>query len=306
MSKRTPKNEAVKDYAGTEFVITREFDAPREPVFKAWTDPQQLALWWGPEGFANPVCEWDARPGGKIYDVMRAPDGMEHGMGGEFREIVPPERLVFSCGALDPAGKMLFEFLHTATFTEQNGQTKLTLHSRVLRTTPEANRYIPGFEAGMTSSLGRLDSLVRQSGPLVIERTFRAPVALVWKALTGVADMRQWYFDLKEFRPEPGFEFEFTVEHEGMTYSHRCKVTEALPEQRLAYTWRYEGHEGDSLVTFELFAERDQTRLKLTHTGLESFPKGPSFARHNFVRGWTALIGSSLKGFVEGSVAKSA
>jgi uncharacterized protein YndB with AHSA1/START domain len=77
---------------------------------------------------------------------------------------------------------------------------------------------------------------------IVIERTFNAPVARVWKALTDVEEMRRWYFDLKEFRPEVGFEFEFTVEHEGMKYHHLCKVTEVIPQKKLAYTWRYKGH----------------------------------------------------------------
>ena len=134
---------------------------------------------------------------------------------------------------------------------------------------------------------------------VVIERTFNAPVARVWKALTDVEEMRQWYFDLKEFKPEVGFEFEFTVEHEGMKYDHRCKITEVIPQKKLAYTWRYEGHEGNSLVTFELFADGDKTRLKLTHEGLETFPKLPSFARENFMAGWTEIIGSSLKKFLE-------
>jgi uncharacterized protein YndB with AHSA1/START domain len=87
---------------------------------------------------------------------------------------------------------------------------------------------------------------------VVIERTFNAPVPRVWKALTDVEEMRRWYFDLKEFKPEVGFEFEFTFEHEGMTYHHLCKVTKVIPQKALAYTWRYQGHEGDSLVTFEL------------------------------------------------------
>jgi uncharacterized protein YndB with AHSA1/START domain len=134
---------------------------------------------------------------------------------------------------------------------------------------------------------------------VVIERTFAASVARVWKALTDVEDMRRWYFDLKEFKPEVGFEFEFMVEHEGMKYHHLCKITEVTPPKKLAYTWRYKGHEGDSLVTFELFADGDKTRLKLTHEGLETFPKTPSFARKNFLEGWTQLIGSSLKEFVE-------
>jgi len=113
---------------------------------------------------------------------------------------------------------------------------------------------------------------------VVIERTFNAPVARVWKALTDVEEMRRWYFDLKEFKPE---------------------VTDVIPQKKLAYTWRYQGHEGNSLVTFELFANSDKTRLKLTHEGLETFPKLPAFARKNFEAGWTS-IASELQRFVEG------
>jgi uncharacterized protein YndB with AHSA1/START domain len=134
---------------------------------------------------------------------------------------------------------------------------------------------------------------------VVIERTLNAPVARVWSALTDVDQMRQWYFDLKEFKPDVGFEFEFIVEHEGMKYHHLCRVTEVIPQKRIAYTWRYKGHEGDSLVTLELAATGEKTRLKLTHEGLETFPKTAAFARKNFVEGWTTLIGSSLKEFVE-------
>ena len=150
------KVKAVEDYTGQKFVITREFAAPRELVFQAWTDPKHLAQWWGPKGFTNPVCEWDARLGREIYIVMCAPNGARYPMGGEFREIVASEKLVFTTGALDEKGEMLFEFLHTATFTEANGKTKLTLHSCVIRTTDEANKYIGGFEAGMTQSLEKL------------------------------------------------------------------------------------------------------------------------------------------------------
>src|SRR5437588_10526440 len=134
---------------------------------------------------------------------------------------------------------------------------------------------------------------------VVIERTFNAPVARVWYALSEADEMRVWYFDLKELKPEVGFEFEFTVEHEGTKYHHLCKITEVIPQKKLAYTWRYEGHEGDSLVTFELFTDGGKTRLKLTHEGLETFPKLPAFARKNFINGWTEIIGSSLKNFLE-------
>ncbi|MFN2541203.1 MAG: SRPBCC domain-containing protein [Chthoniobacterales bacterium] len=134
---------------------------------------------------------------------------------------------------------------------------------------------------------------------VVIERTFTAPIGRVWSALTDVDQMRQWYFGLKAFKPEVGFEFEFVVEHEGNQYHHLCRITEVVPEKKLAYTWRYKGEPGDSLVTCELFAEGNKTRLKLTHAGIETFPKTPAYARKNFEAGWTVIIGSELKQFVE-------
>ena len=139
---------------------------------------------------------------------------------------------------------------------------------------------------------------------IILERTFDAPVGRVWTALTDVDQMREWYFDLKEFRPQIGFEFEFIVEHEGNSYHHLCRVTDVVPEKRIAYTWRYKGEPGDSLVTFELFPDGNKTRLKLTHTGIETFPRTSAYARKNFEAGWTAIIGSELKQFVEKSKAK--
>ena len=294
------QDKLTKDYMGREFAIAREIAAPRNLVFSAWTDPELLARWWGPRGFTNPVCEWLARPGKTLHVVMRAPNGVDYPMGGEFREIAAPERLVFTSGALDEKGKMLFEFLHTVAFADKNGRTLLTLVSRVIKTTADANRYISGFEAGMIQSLERLaEALTPKSGPLVIERTFNAPIATVWNAITNKEEMKRWYFELQEFKPEAGFEFRFTVEHEGFIYAHHCKIVEVIPGRKLVHTWRYEGYEGDSLVTFELFEEGNRTRLRLTHEGLESFPKTAAFAKTNFMQGWTHLLGLSLKEFVE-------
>jgi uncharacterized protein YndB with AHSA1/START domain len=139
---------------------------------------------------------------------------------------------------------------------------------------------------------------------VTLERTFDAPVGRVWTALTDVDQMREWYFDLKQFKPQVGFEFEFIVEHEGHSYHHLCRVTDVVPEKKIAYTWRYKGEPGDSLVIFELFADGNKTRLKLTHTGIDTFPKTPAYARKNFEAGWNAIIGSELKQFVERSKAK--
>src|SRR5881398_2732786 len=124
------------------------------------------------------------------------------------------------------------------------------------------------------------------NSPLVVERVLNAPAARVWKALTNRDEMKHWYFELEEFKPEVGFEFQFTVEHEGFKYHHLCKITEVIPQKKIAYTWRYAGEEGDSLVTFEFFADGDKTRLKLTHEGLETFPKLPAYARAKFEAGW--------------------
>jgi uncharacterized protein YndB with AHSA1/START domain len=136
--------------------------------------------------------------------------------------------------------------------------------------------------------------------PFVIERTFNAPVEKVWKAITDKDQMKQWYFTLADFKPEPGFEFQFIGGEEDKPYLHLCKIKEVIPGRKISYSWRYEGYEGNSLVTFELFSEGTTTRLKLTHEGLETFPaSNPDLARDNFVMGWTELIGTSLKDFVE-------
>ena len=142
-------------------------------------------------------------------------------------------------------------------------------------------------------------SLAAKAEPLVLERVFDAPIALVWKALTDKDDVKQWYFHIPDFAPVVGHEFGFDVEHKGVQYLHRCRVTEVIPQKRLAYTWRYQGHAGDSLVTFELFAQGGKTRLRLTHEGLETFPQTAAFARANFLQGWTEIVGTSLKRFVE-------
>jgi uncharacterized protein YndB with AHSA1/START domain len=143
-----------------ELVLTRVIDAPRELVFNAWTDPKQVAQWWGPRGFSNPVCELDLRPGGAIRIHMRGPDGTVYPMTGVYQEIVEPERLVFTSAALDEKGHPMFEVLTTVTFAEQGGKTKQTMRARVIKITPQAAPYIAGMEQGWTQSLERLTAYV--------------------------------------------------------------------------------------------------------------------------------------------------
>lgn len=135
--------------------------------------------------------------------------------------------------------------------------------------------------------------------PFVIEKLLDAPVERVWKAITDKDDMKQWYFDLADFRPEVGFEFQFEGGNEGRVFVHLCKVTEVVVKKKLTYSWRYQGHEGNSFVTFELSEENGKTKLKLTHAGLETFPPLADFAKENFAAGWTEIIGVHLPAFVE-------
>jgi uncharacterized protein YndB with AHSA1/START domain len=133
----------------------------------------------------------------------------------------------------------------------------------------------------------------------VIERLYQAPVERVWKALTDKHDMKQWYFDIAEFKPEVGFEFGFEGSNKGTIYHHRCRIIEVIKNKKLQYSWQYQGHGGYSVVTFELFDEGGKTRVKLTHEGIDSFPATPDFKKQNFVDGWNYLIGKSLQEFVE-------
>jgi uncharacterized protein YndB with AHSA1/START domain len=120
-------------------VITRVFDAPRELVWRAWTDPQYVMQWWGPKGFTSPVCKIDFRVGGKFLCCMRTPDGQDFWNAGEYHEIVPLEKIVSSMYFSDAEGNKVepeaygieheaIEGAYDVTTFEDfgDGQTKLT------------------------------------------------------------------------------------------------------------------------------------------------------------------------------------
>lgn len=139
-----------------DLTITRTFDAPRALVFKAWIDPAHLQQWWGPNGFTNPRCEVDARPGGEMRIDMRGPDGAVYPMKAVFEGIHEPERLIFVTSALDANGNSMFDVRNTVTFAERRGKTEVTLKAQVVRTTAVAPQYLKGMEAGWNQSLDRL------------------------------------------------------------------------------------------------------------------------------------------------------
>jgi uncharacterized protein YndB with AHSA1/START domain len=131
----SPATEAT----GRELVITRIFDAPRELVWKAWTEPERAMRWWGPKGYTSPACEIDLRIGGKYLWAMRSPEGQDLWSTGVYREIVPLERLVCTNSFADENGNPVpashygidadlpLEMVTELTFEDLGGKTKLTL-----------------------------------------------------------------------------------------------------------------------------------------------------------------------------------
>jgi uncharacterized protein YndB with AHSA1/START domain len=147
-----------------ELKLTRIFDAPREVVFRAWIDPLHLAQWWGPGGFTTTVKAWEPKKGGAILLNMNAPNGTVYPMGGTFVEVAHPERIAFTSCALDEKGDAIFEIMNTVSFADEGGQTRLSLHARVLSKLPGADPYLKGQKAGWTQSLDRLDAHARGKG----------------------------------------------------------------------------------------------------------------------------------------------
>lgn len=137
---------------------------------------------------------------------------------------------------------------------------------------------------------------------IVAEQTFNAPVAVVWKAITDPEQMRQWFFEpMADFEPETGFETQFNVRCEDRDFLHLWKVTDVVPEQRIAYSWRYEGYPGDSTVVWELSETPNGTKLLFTHVIHETFPQDdPVFSRESGQGAWDYFVRESLTAFLEG------
>jgi uncharacterized protein YndB with AHSA1/START domain len=142
-----------------DFVISRVFDAPRDLVWKAWTEEDRLKEWFGPKGVTIPVCKMDLRPGGTCHYAMRMPNGQEMWGKWTFREIIAPERLVLISSFSDAAGGITrhpmsptwpLETLSTTTFTETGGKTTLSIVWSPHNATEEERATFNGAHSGMT------------------------------------------------------------------------------------------------------------------------------------------------------------
>jgi len=293
---------SAENTSDREIVISRVVNAPRELVWEAWTNPKHVVNWWGPRGFSTTIRKMDFRVGGVWEHTMHGPDGADYPNKSTFKEIVPLERITYSHGGGRKGGPGA-TFVATWTFeTVEGNKTRLT--GRMVFPSAEARNFVAkefGAIEGGRQTLERLSEFLPRM-PLVIERTFRAPVGMVWQAITDLAQMRRWYFpQLESFEPVVGFQTQFNVHHDGKDFLHLWKVTEVVSGRKITYSWRYGGFPGESFVTFELTADGSGTHMLLTHAGLDSFQpdQHPDLAMGNFFSGWNSLAGQ-LRAFLEG------
>lgn len=141
--------------------------------------------------------------------------------------------------------------------------------------------------------------------PIVVEESFNASIETVWRSITELDQMRQWFFEnIPSFDPVVGFETRFSVHSGGREFRHIWKLTEVVPLKRISYDWTYDGYPGDSFVVFELFEQEGSTKLRLTATVRQDFPDDiPEFKWESCLGGWEYFLKDRLKQYIEGSVA---
>ena len=192
MPARTEKSNVIIDDAERLIVSSRVFDAPRELVWKAWSQLEHISRWWGPDGFTTTTQKFDFRPGGDWVFVMHGPDGTDYKNHFVYREIVEPELISYShlSGPLFDA---------TATFAAEGRKTRVTVQM-VFESSELRNKVIEQFGAveGLDQTLNHLgEQLARMSAPdgrqFVISRTFDAPRDLMWKVWTEEKRLAQWF-----------------------------------------------------------------------------------------------------------------
>ena len=147
--------------AERELNIRRTFNAPRELVFRAWTEPELLAQWSCPRGFTFSENHGELRVGGAFSARMRSPEGTEHRLRGVYREIVPPERLVFTHCWVDEQSRPGPETVVTVTLAARDGRTEMTLHQALFASVEARD----GHEQGWTSCFERLAETLRDTTP---------------------------------------------------------------------------------------------------------------------------------------------
>lgn len=138
---------------------------------------------------------------------------------------------------------------------------------------------------------------------LTIETIINSTPAELWKLITDPEEMKNWYFNIPEFKPVVGASFTFKGTGKGEEFVHKCVVKDVVPLLRITYSWAYENYPGKSELSIILSSwTKKRTRVTVNHKGIDSFPQDhPDFARKSFENGWNHLLNESLKPYAEGS-----
>ncbi len=233
-----------------EILATRLLEAPRELVFKAWTDTEHLEQWWGPTGFTNTTRRADIRPGGEWRFVMHGPDGTDYENLVTFLEVDAPRRLVYRHGADE--GVEPVDFHVEVDFAEQGAKSRLTM--RMVFASPEArDRMIAKYGAfeGLKETLERLRDHVVLQDAFVITRSFEAPLELVWRMHTQLAHLEKWWgpkgFGIikatLDLRPGGMFHYGMKTAN-GQEMWGRFVYREIIPMKRLVYVNSFSDPQG--------------------------------------------------------------
>jgi len=297
-SKRTPtkgkKPQSKRKAKGSELVIARVFDAPRERVWKAWTEPEAFMRWWGPKGYTAPFCKIDFRVGGKFLFCMRSPEGTDYWATGTYREIVPQAKFVVTDSFADAKGNVVpathygmggdfpLEMLITVTLEDQDAKTKLTLRHAGLP--DEANQ--TGAEQGWSESFDKLAvSLAGGTSPteflterakrqIVMSRVFNAPRARVFRVYTDPKRIPQWWgprsqtTTVETMDVRKGGRWRYVSrEPDGSEYAFRGEYREVVSPERLVRTFEFEGMPGHVVLETAKFEDvGGKTKLTVTST----------------------------------------
>lgn len=230
-----------------EIRITRIYDAPVKTVWDAWTDPKQVAQWWGPRGFTLTTHSKDLRSGGSWVYTMHGPDGIDYPNKAKYLEVEKYSRLVYDHGGNDDRPAM---FRVTVQFTETKGKTKMEMSMAL--PTPEAAQETRKFikQAGGDSTWDRLAEYLEKESTgkenFVINRTFDAPIGLMFKMWTDPKHFSQWLaptgFTMNFVRADiktGGTTFYYMSNDSGMTMYGRAKYLEVSSPDRLVYTQEF-------------------------------------------------------------------
>lgn len=292
MAQVSSASQEATDQPAAPLRLSRAFHARRETVFKAWSTAEHVQRWFSPETFTVPDAKVEMRVGGPFEVCMRSPAGEQHWLRGRFVDVVPNTRLVIDMLVTDSAGKELFRAYTEVAFADALGGTRMDVVQTYTLLDPSVAWMVAGAPGGWSSTLDKLEKeVVRMQGgtgtdvrsvvhaTFHLERSYEAPIARVWKALTNQEAKQKW------FSGTPG-RWKLLERHMdvrvggserlkgrwagGVVSTFDAVYHDVIPEQRLVYSYVMHLDEKKisvSLATLQLDATDGKTTLKVTEQG---------------------------------------